>query len=289
MGTATAPASAGAVANTCSTRLWSSPFAEAGITEAGDHDLTTADLRREANKYRERYGDVEELTPLERLDRSLAARRARLIQLDEMAAEIAAEKTALEAEISGIDRAVEALIREVLPAIGERFGEGWSPAPVLGYRLWAWNDGEMHGVRARWAVPRMTAECDTARDRFEVPHSDGRCGRLGCGVYAAKDLRRLLDEFAPALRSSFAAGLVEMTGKVVEHDRGYRAARAEVVALVAVSTMAAELTDDTARIAEIFDGAGLDEQPARYSHRDDLFEAIVVYLSQQERKRSQWI
>jgi hypothetical protein len=262
---------------------------EAGITGPGDHDLTTTDLRREANRYRERYGDVEELSPLERLDRSLAARRARLGQLEEMAAEIAAEKMALEAEISGIDRAVEALIREVLPAIGERFGEGWSPTPVLGYRLWAWNEGEMHGVRARWDGPRMAAECGTARDRVEVPHSDGRCGRLGCGIYAAKDLRRLLEEFAPALKSAFVAGLVELTGKVVEHDRGYRGAEATVVAAVVVASMEAEFTADEDRIEALFGGSGMGQAPARYDSRDDLFEAIMLYLNENERRRSEWI
>lgn len=253
-------------------------------------DLTTrvGKLRGKINRYRDRYGDLEEFKPLERLDHAIAVRRARLDQLRKMAAEINSEIKAVETEVAGIERGVEALIGEVLPGIEGRYAEAWSPTPVLGYRIWAWNNGELHGVRTHWTEPRLTATCGTTHDGMEVPHSDGRCGRLGCGIYAAKKAGLLLSEFAPALRSSFAVGLIGLEGKVVEHERGYRGAAATVVALVAVDRMKAEFTTDPQRLDLLFGGAPIEESSRTLPDRPSLFEAIVEYLNEQEREHNPW-
>jgi hypothetical protein len=253
-------------------------------------DLTTrvGKLRGKVNRYRDRYGDLEEFKPLERLDHAIAARRARLEQLRRMAAEIEADIKAVETELAGIERGVEALLGEVLPRIKRQYAEAWSPTPVLGYRLWAWSNGELHGVRTHWKQPELTATCQTTLVRSEIPHSDGSCGRLGCGIYAAKSVRRLLTEFAPALRSAFAVGLVALSGKVVEHEHGYRGAGATVVALAAVDSMRAEFTADAKRLHRIFDGEGLPTDTQRLPDRRSLFEAIVEYLTEQERNQNPW-
>ncbi len=175
-----------------------------------------------------------------------------------------------------------------MPAVERRFGQAWSPTPVYGYRLWAWKDGQVHGVRERWTAPRLQATCEGNGSRIEVPHSDGRCGRLGCGVYASKDAHALLTEFAPALRSGFIVGLVALTGKLVEHERGYRAEEAEVEAMVAVDRMHAEFIAERVRIDAVFAGAGLDDTVAVPLESDVLPTKIAHFLTEQERNRNPW-
>lgn len=245
-------------------------------------------LRQRARLYRERYGRIEALEPLDRLDHSLATRVARIEQLRRMADEIDAEIKAFELEIAGIERGIEAMLGTVLPEIAARFDEAWSPTPITGYRLWAMREGKFHGVRTHWPSSRMSAECETTGNGDDIPHSDGRCGRLGCGIYAAKQASSLLEEFAPALNSSFAAGLVGLEGKVVEHERGYRGANATVLALAAIDDMHAELTADPDRIEALFDGAPIRPGTTRLPDRRSLFEAIVSYLSTEEKERNPW-
>jgi hypothetical protein len=253
-------------------------------------DLTTrvGQLRGRALRYRDRYGELDDLEPLERLDRAISRRVARIDQLQRIADEVTTEIRGLEDEITGIERGIEALLGSVLPLIKDRFAEAWSPTPVLGYRLWAARKDGMYGVRQKWTMPGMTAECHTTGHGEEVPHSDGRCGRLGCGIYAAKSLRRLLEEFSPALGSSFAAGLVGLRGKVIEHEHGYRAAEASVVAIVAVDSMRAEFTADPIRLEALFTGTKIVESAQRLSDRPALFSAVVEYLTEEERKQDPW-
>ena len=258
------------------------------MTDADDLTTRVGRLRGRVNRYKDRYGDLAELEPLERLDNAISARRARLIHLRRMATELDREIAAVESEVAGIERGIEALLGEVLPRIERQFDEAWSPTPVLGYRIWAWGGGEMHGVRSRWTTPTLRATCETTASGNEVPHTDGRCGRLGCGIYAAKQSQRLLTEFAPALGSSFAVGLIGLSGKVVEHEHGYRGASAEVLALVAVDRMRAEFTADPERLARLFDGAPMDPAPEPMRDRAVLFEAVVGYLEEQERMQSPW-
>lgn len=256
----------------------------------GDPNTTTRIglLRNTVLRYRERYGDVEEFRPIEKLDRAITAKRARLAQLEDMAADLKAEIVAIETEISGIEKGIEALIGDAVPAVERRFGEAWSPTPVYAYRLWAWKDGQVHGVRERWSATHMRATCEGTTSGIEIPHSDGRCGRLGCGIYASKDAHALLTEFAPALRSGFIVGLVALTGKLVEHERGYRAEEARVEAVVAVDRMQAEFVTDRSRLDAVFDGAALDREVAEALNRDDLFTTIVDFLTDQEGKRNPW-
>lgn len=258
------------------------------MNETEDLSTRVGKLRGEASRYRERYGDLDELRPLERLDNAIAARRSRLKHLREIGAEIAAEITAVEVEVAGIERGIEALLGDVLPRVARQFDEAWSPSPVLGYRLWAVGNNEYHGVRTHWAAPELTATCDSSRLPTEIPHSDGRCGRLGCGIYAAKDVGRLLSEFAPALRSNFAVGLIAMTGKVVEHQYGYRGATASVVALVTVDSLQAEFTSESDQLEDLFGGDGIHPTSKKLADRSLLFDAIVEYLTEHERALDPW-
>ena len=110
----------------------------------------------------------------------------------------------------------------------------WSPVAVLGFRAWA-VERHLTGVYGVWAEPSYRAGCQTrGGERFdpEVPHTDGRCGKPPCGIYAYRDPDSLLAEVGPLAgdrRTAF--GLVAMTGKVVEHTRGYRASHVRVLAM----------------------------------------------------------
>ncbi|NQV07215.1 hypothetical protein HQ535_11745 [bacterium] len=133
----------------------------------------------------------------------------------------------------------------------------WSPHAVPGYRMWEVRNG-LQGVYLRWDSPIYEAGClgrkgATERHDDEVPHTDGRCGRPPCGLYAA---REAMDLDFPALVSPgtrrFAVGLVALSGKVVEHTNGYRARRAEVRALAVLGKGVVVFIDDRQTIARVF-------------------------------------
>lgn len=121
--------------------------------------------------------------------------------------------------------------RAVLPAICRA-------RHIFGYRAWgiAWN--RLRGVRVSWPVPTIEARClDYGRragtDPAEVPHTDGSCGPPPCGIYATRKAAAALD--AIEHKGPIALGVVALSGKVVEHEYGYRAARATAVAVLVVS------------------------------------------------------
>ncbi len=125
---------------------------------------------------------------------------------------------------------------------------------MLGFRYWLIAEDGVRGFRRVWPTPRMDASCPTTADPEEVPHTDGRCGRLGCGVYAAKQVGPLAAELRDMPLGEFVLGLVALRGKVVEHERGYRAASAEAVAVAAVTgggVYRAVGADDIARLFRI--------------------------------------
>lgn len=94
--------------------------------------------------------------------------------------------------------------------------------------------GRLHGAWRAWDRPFREARCVTGRtelDDGEVPHTDGRCGEPPCGIYAFKEPAQVLAAFGlPEARRRNVYGLVALSGKVVEHERGYRGQRAAVVA-----------------------------------------------------------
>ncbi len=118
---------------------------------------------------------------------------------------------------------------------GTRLNVFWSHVPVLAFRAWRIR-GLLRGVVGAWPEPVYRAGCfGSGRERFdpEVPHTDGSCGSPPCGVYAVKEAEVLVREVGSLSgRGRVALGVVELTGKVVEHTRGYRSGHVRVVALV---------------------------------------------------------
>lgn len=126
----------------------------------------------------------------------------------------------------------------------------WSPTPLLGFRAWEVR-GLMQGAKRAWTTPTYEAGCvrrGKETNDGNVPHTDGSCGRPPCGIYATKEPDMLLREF---WGHRMAYGLVELTGKVVEHDHGYRAQRATAVFVAVViggRLMTAEGPGETAAL-----------------------------------------
>ena len=208
------------------------------------------DLQSELDVLRLRYRGVGVPPELDRLELAVGRRQAKVDHLRAQVASLLDEVSLLEAEIAGCRKGYEALLADTVERIKRDQQEGWSPFPVIGFRLWGWRDGALHGAWQPWKTTSKTATC--GRGNTEVPHSDGRCGRLGCGIYATKDLPALLEEHTRPNDHGYLAGMVELTGKVVEHENGYRAARAEVVAGVLVGAGRILSTSDPTDLDEVF-------------------------------------
>lgn len=127
----------------------------------------------------------------------------------------------------------------------------WSPTAVMAYRVWLLDKDGLYGSRRRWESARLAARC---RVPGELPHTDGRCAQVafGCGIYAAKSSLALMRSVGGTARGSFAVGLVGLEGKVVEHERGYRAGRATVLALVIVHQTTMRMIEEAAEIEQAF-------------------------------------
>jgi len=120
-----------------------------------------------------------------------------------------------------------------------------------------------------------------------VPHVRGECGSPLCGIYATKSLETLFRFFAGGVVREVALGLVSLSGRVVDHDLGYRAARAQAVSLAVIRGQDLYLTENPGEIDRFFtstrDEIGLMCQPTKHP-----IEEAVAYLEDQERRHQQW-
>lgn len=208
-------------------------------------------------KYRERYNLDGEIPGLVSLKKSIDRRRQRraalnrrLGDLTRQVAEAESQLRAVNSEIHGAQQAGALLLRDVLDKVRREKGEGWSPAPVLGFRAWHLYKGLLYGAKLMWQTPEMEAECLHHVAGEDLPHSVGRCGPPPCGVYAVKDLDVLHRELGTD--SGSILGVVAMTGKVIEHELGYRAAKSTVVAITGRVGGHRFATDQPDEIADLF-------------------------------------
>jgi hypothetical protein len=216
-----------------------------------------------------------------RLELAANRRRFMLAEIRKEIAELERRAEVIESELREFGQGVAALAREEIAEYERSFPETWSPTPVLGFRLWMLNDNKLVGARQVWETPSFVASCVAYPDLDEIPHTDGRCGRLGCGVYATKEFDSLLEHHVRESDRSYAAGSVAMTGKVVEHEDGYRAAQAEVVALALIGDDREVYTTDRDLIAEAF-GDPLAILGARsVPLRTPVLEHITTHLSKE--------
>jgi len=167
----------------------------------------------------------------------------------------------------------------------------WSPRPVLGFRMWEMR-GRLHGAWRSWDRPFREARCVSGcaeRDDGAVPHTDGRCGDPPCGIYAFKEPAQLLAAFGlPEGSRRSVYGLVALSGKVVEHERGYRGQRATVVAAAVAGRGLLVRVEGLERLQSLFRApeeavAGLlATAPGMVEEVNDPLEAaeaLIAYLS----------
>ncbi len=177
------------------------------------------------------------------------------------------------------------------PRAGVQGEEGaapfWSPVPILGFRLWRLTPQGMRGVVQPWREPRLEAVCPRGPG---VPHEAPGCR---CGIYALKgpgELWGLRLRAGPVL----VYGLVALSGKVVEHEFGYRAGCAEAVAVAVLRSGALLCRSDPAFVARLFvPGLGLAEAETGGGVRargPGLPVEGVDYLEDEARRfRARWI
>jgi len=243
----------------------------------------TVELARQYLDLRNRYGIKEPRSELARLETAMNRRRFRIQHLRTQLAEIQEQLRWLETELEGFDKGMELVLAEAIEDLRRQHQEMWSPFPVLGYRMWTVDRDGFHGVRLIWSTPTMEARCLTTGERDEVPHTDGSCGRPPCGIYATKTVEYLVSDDLP--QGPVAIGLVEMSGKVVEHARGYRAQRATIRALVLDHGNGKLLcTDDPAVISELLQDPSRCLTLPAVTPTGDAISATIEYLESRARR-----
>ncbi|MGD2052023.1 MAG: hypothetical protein PVI35_06055 [Acidimicrobiia bacterium] len=246
-----------------------------------------AQLRAEVRRYQVRYGALEGTDEVLAAEKAFLVRQRRSAWLVGEAERAAAEARSAQAEVERLEAWIEYCLEEIVTRERRAHAEGWSPVPVMGFRVWAVTLEGLNGVRERWRTRTMAATCRHRPDDGEIPHSDGGCGRLGCGVYAAKSLDDLLDGFDVAEIGDVALGMVELTGKVIEHETGYRGAVATVVALAAECDGHLLLSSDPTRIDRVF------ARPAVIKTAPEVeaprrLEEMETYIRQRARRNTPW-
>lgn len=116
--------------------------------------------------------------------------------------------------------------------------------PIVAYRLWTYvltkRGASLHsltceGIRpCPWedAGPGWVVASCTEMQGHAAP-----ANQCSCGVYAVPSIPELLSHAEPFERGDGVGavmGRVELAGKVIEHQRGYRAERARIVGLVPI-------------------------------------------------------
>ena len=248
-----------------------------------------AELRAAVRRYQDRYGDLDGMIDVAKANTAMTKRQHRLDKLTEERDRIEREMESLTAEVIRIEKWVEFCLEDVIARAKERHAEGWSPSPVLGFRLWGVGRDALYGVKMAWEGRSLTATCLSRGGGSEIPHSDGRCGRLGCGVYAAKTVGPLYTEFDVSAIGDLALGLVALTGKVVEHDDGYRGAEATVVALGASLGKHVLLATDPSRLDEVFADPTVILQGRKVETETERLLEMETFVERQARKATSWI
>ena len=92
-------------------------------------------------------------------------------------------------------------------------------SPIIGHRVWRWDTAGLKSLNGKpWSPGKpLAAKCGAGNthDAHEVPQTD-----CTCGVYAAKNVEHLRKI---GLDRRGVIGEVNLWGKVVEHEQGFRA------------------------------------------------------------------
>lgn len=210
--------------------------------------------------YRQRYSIEDRLDPITSLEKSLNRRRLRsgalarrLADLEKQIVEVRTELAAVESEIDKSKAAGALLLEEILDQVQRDMGEAWSPTPVTGFRVWRIEDNRVKGNQLPWLTPTMASRCLRDIPGEDLPHPVDRCGPPACGIYAVKDLDMFPADVANGEIRRSVVGLVAMSGKVIEHDEGYRAYSATAIAVAANDGARRLLTTDPDVVEGLFE------------------------------------
>jgi hypothetical protein len=226
--------------------------------------------------YRDRYEIADILGPIDSLEKSIQRRQLRSFALtrriEELKRDLAGarrELRAVRAEIEGSRATGALLIEEILDRVKAETGEAWSPSPFRGFRVWRIHQRSIWGNQVVWTQPELESRCLRSIPGDDVPHSIAKCGPPACGIYAVKSLDMFPPEVAGTAIRDSVVGVVALSGKVVEHELGYRASRARVVAAAVNRGGRRRLFDRPTDISNLFsdpiaalEGTSEDENPA---------------------------
>jgi hypothetical protein len=224
---------------------------------------------------------------IELIDVAIATVQADLVVTLEQAVDVG--KTSRRVSTERFVRVREARLNALLES---ESGAMWSPSPVLGYRMWSLNSRGFVGHRSPWPKSSFTATCSNGPD---VPHTDGRCAGVafGCGVYVAKNLSELLGEFSVVERFDIAVGLVALSGKVVEHEHGYRAETTRVLSLALLDRFRMTFIEGSANVESTFADRGRKMQLVGYqenrpSGTDQIEDSLVRFFAKAAKEAEEW-
>lgn len=165
---------------------------------------------------------------LERLDTSIARRRARIRHLDAQIEALESDRERLRGELIGCLHGAEALLVDLVDQLETLDGPAWSPTPIVGYSVFAVTDGRVTDGDHLWQESLLRPQCPGGLE--DQPHEDASCRNEACGVLAWKTLDRLPD---PAGGDLAAVVAVSLSGRIVEHTNGYRGETGRVAAMLA--------------------------------------------------------
>jgi hypothetical protein len=245
-------------------------------------------LRRDLHTLRERYGRIPvDVSMSERLDTQLERKRYRISHLRDQIASLQAEIDQIEQEVGGYLAGVEALLSDAIDRTRRIEGEGWSPVAILGYRMWNVVDGALTGVVQPWRSLTKKAACLNGLHGEDLPHSHGHCGPPACGVYATKQPETIYSQMPR--QPDWAIGVVELSGKVVEHSKGYRAQRATLMALwLVVGDKAAPIEGEKALGRALADPPGAVDNGATRRSNSTEYEDACRFLAGWIERRTSW-
>lgn len=209
--------------------------------------------------YRQRYPMETRLDQVVSLERSLKRRQARatllhrrLDELNEQTTDVLEELRAIEGEIDGSRATGALLIEQIIDEVRTEMGEGWSPTPVRGFRVWSIQKNRVMGNQVHWETPTLEGRCLREIPGEDLPHPVSRCGPPACGIYAVKSLELFAPGVAAGVIHNSVVGVIAMRGKVIEHENGYRAQKATAIALSANDGAQRLTTDDPGAIEDFF-------------------------------------
>lgn len=184
-------------------------------------------LRTRFELLRRRLGRSDGLADVQRLESSLRRRRSQLSHLDAQMQKMERERRKVADEIAGVLAGADALLTDLVDRLEAVDGETWSPTPVVGFTQLTADRARLHDGDVEWHAPTMTGSC--AR-KPGAPHRNRACEGVSCGITAWKSRASFSDLTGDTL---VVAARLELTGTVIEHERGYRAQEASIRRIVA--------------------------------------------------------